>query len=152
MTTVTTASPTPPLADLTFRVLFSLIFVGAGLMHLVRPGELIARLLDAPLAWMATAVGPPHLLMVVTGLIMLPAGLGLMLGFWTRLSAVVLIALLIPITVVIDLGHTQNMGPLFKNIALFGGLIHFAARGPGAYALDNPGRCVAPGAIEEAGL
>jgi len=126
-----------PMADLVFRVLFSLIFLGAGLKHLVRPDDLIARLEEAPLAWMAIAVGRPSLLMALTGVVLLAAGLGLLLGWWTRLSAVALIAVLIPITVVVDLGHTDNMGPLFKNIALLGGLIHFAARGPGAYALDT---------------
>jgi putative oxidoreductase len=125
------------MADLLFRVLFSLIFVGAGLKHLVRPDDLIARLEAAPLAWMATAVGRPGLLMTVTGVALLGAGLGLLLGWRTRLSAVTLIAVLVPITVVVDLGHTANLGPLFKNIALLGGLIHFAASGPGAWALDT---------------
>lgn len=142
---MTTAKPTgSALADLIFRSLFSLIFVTAGLMHIVRPEELVERLVSAPLAWMVPVLVPHRVLMVVSGLFMLPAGLGLLLGVWTKGSAVVLIALLIPITIVIDLGHTANLGPLFKNIALLGGLVHFASAGPGAFALDNRRRCAAP--------
>jgi uncharacterized membrane protein YphA (DoxX/SURF4 family) len=35
----------------------------------------------------------------------------------------------------VDLGHTNALGPLFKHIALLGGLVHFAIRGPGAYSV-----------------
>lgn len=49
-------------------------------------------------------------------------------------------SVLIPITVVADIGGgAATMGPLFKNIALLGGLVHFAVRGPGAFALDRCG-------------
>jgi putative oxidoreductase len=44
---------------------------------------------------------------------------------------------LIPITVTTHLGNPGHVGPLFKNVALFGGLIHFAVRAAGAYALDG---------------
>jgi putative oxidoreductase len=124
-------------ADLSFRVLFSLIFLGAGLMHLVRPQELATRLLDAPMSWLATAVAPASLLILLSGVILVPASLGLLLGFCTRPAAVLLLIVLVPITITVDVGNPKNMGPLFKNIALFGGLIHFAVRDAGAYALDN---------------
>ena len=113
-----------------FRVLFSLIFLGAGLMHLVRPQELVARLIEASMSWLATAVASPSVLILLTGVILVPAGLALLLGFWTRPAAVLLM-------IAVDFGNPRDMGPLFKNIALFGGLIHFAVKGAGAYALDN---------------
>jgi len=129
-------------ADLLFRVLFSLIFLGAGLMHLVRPQELVARLIEAPMSWLATAVAPASVLIFVTGVILVPAGLALLFGFWTRPAAMLLLIVLVPITITVDFGNPKNMGPLFKNIALFGGLVHFAVKGAGAYALDSllPGR------------
>ncbi len=129
-------------ADVLFRVLFSLIFVVAGVGHFVRPHELVTRLLEAPLSWLATAVAPASLLILLTGVILVPAGLALLLGFWTRPAAVLLLIVLVPITITVDVGNPKNMGPLFKNIALFGGLIHFAAKGAGGYALDNllPGK------------
>jgi putative oxidoreductase len=53
---------------------------------------------------------------------------------------VLLIAVLVPITVTVDVGHTSALGPLFKNLALFGGLIHFAARGPGSFSVERVDR------------
>lgn len=116
-------------ADVIFRVLFSLIFVGAGLRHLIGSAEILARLEAAPLSHLATSVAPASLLVAVTGIVLVVAGLGLMLGVWLRAAAVALIVVLVPITVVVDLGHLGALGPLFKNIALLGGLIHFSAHG-----------------------
>ncbi len=117
------------LADVVFRVLFSLIFVGAGLRHLVRPDEIVVRLSEAPLAYLATSIAPAGLLVVAAGVVLVLGGLGLMLGYKIRIAALALILVLVPITAVVDLGHADALGPLFKNIALLGGLIHFAAHG-----------------------
>lgn len=127
---------TTPATDLTFRVLFTAIFVVAGLGHLLRPAAMVERLLAAPLAPLATAVAPAPVLIALTGVVLLLGGTALLLGFWTRGAALALIVVLVPITVVVDLGDPQQIGPLFKNVALLGGLIHFLADGPGACALD----------------
>ena len=89
------------------------------------------------MSWLATSVAPASVLILLTGVILVPAGLALLLEFWTRPAAVLLLIVLVPITITVDLGNPKNMGPLFKNVALFGGLIHFAVKGAGAYALDN---------------
>ena len=120
-------------ADLAFRGLFSLIFIGAGLRHLVRPDEIGDRLTAAPLSYLATAVAPIPVLVIATGVLLLVAGVGLLLGVWPRLAAAALAAVLVPITITVDLGHTEALGPLFKNIALLGGLIHFMT-----YGADSP--------------
>ena len=63
-------------------------------------------------------------------------GLCLLVGFQTRLAALALGAVLIPISVIVHLAPgPEHVGPLFKNIALLGGLLHFAVRGPGACSL-----------------
>lgn len=125
-------------SDLIFRLLFTLIFLGAGVKHLVDPQDIVARLLAAPLAPLATAVAPAPALVACTGVVLILGGLGLLVGLWTRMAAVALIVVLIPITVVADIGGgAATMGPLFKNIALLGGLVHFAVRGPGAFALGS---------------
>lgn len=116
-------------ADVAFRVLFSLIFVGAGLRHLFGPQEILERLRAAPLSHLATSVAPAPFLVAATGVVLVLAGLCLLLGVRLRLASLALIAVLVPITAVVDLGHLGALGPLFKNIALLGGLIHFAAHG-----------------------
>lgn len=127
-------------ADLAFRLLFSLIFVVAGAGHLLRTDAMVERLVAAPLAHLATALAPPGLLVVLTGVALLAGGLGLVLGYHTRAASLLLIAVLVPITVTMDLGHTGAIGPLFKNVALLGGLIHFATRGPGPFSVDRTAR------------
>lgn len=59
-----------------------------------------------------------------------------MLGFYTRLSALSLFLTLIPITFVIHIAP-EHKGPLFKNVAILGGLLHFVVRGGGWYSLSK---------------
>ncbi len=124
-------------AETTFRVLFSLIFLGAGLRHLVRPDDIASRLLEAPLSHLATTFAPPSVLVPMTGAALGAGGLALLVGAWTRSAALLLALVLIPITVTVDVGHTGAMGPLFKNIALLGGLIHFMAVGSEGLSFDE---------------
>ncbi len=128
-----TTTPASPIwverADAAFRVLFSLIFVGAGLRHLFGPQEILERLHAAPLSHLATSAAPAPFLVAATGIVLVLAGGCLLLGVRLRIASLALIVVLVPITVVVDLGHVGALGPLFKNIALLGGLIHFAAHG-----------------------
>ena len=57
---------------------------------------------------------------------MLIAGLSLLIGFQTKLAAIALIIVLIPITMTIQIGQISSLGPLFKNVAILGGLLVFA--------------------------
>jgi len=54
----------------------------------------------------------------------------------TRLSSVALFVTLASITITMHLapGHA---GPLFKNIAILGALVHFVFNGSGAFAIDR---------------
>ena len=123
-------------ADALFRGLFSLLFVVAGLEHLFNTQKVVAKLAHAPLAWLATSLAPPTFLVVAAGVTLFVFGLMMLLGFRTRLAAVVLIAVLVPITVTVQVGSVKTIGPLLKNVALLGGLIHFAFVGSGPVSLD----------------
>lgn len=130
------------ISDLTFRVLFSLIFLIAGLGHFFERDVMLARLADAPLGYLASFAGPPEILMPISGAVLVACGVALMLGFKVRVAAALLFLTLVPITVTTHLGNPGHVGPLFKNVALLGGLIHFAVRGGGAYGFDSRRRSV----------
>ena len=57
----------PRVSDAIFRVSFSLIFLVAGLGHFVQRDVMLARLEAAPLGHLATLVGPPDVLMMLSG-------------------------------------------------------------------------------------
>lgn len=78
---------------------------------------------------------------VGVGIAFVSAGVTLALGWMTQGSPLVLLFALIPVTVAIHVvPDASHVGPLFKNIAFFGALLFFSARGPGADELDNWGR------------
>lgn len=140
---VETAAPQPRAwSELFFRVATSLIFVVAGLGHVVRPNAMIARMLEAPLGERLAALLPVQPLMLLSGVLLIVAGAALAAGYRTRLAAAMLIAILVPITMTAHFGHGDDPGALLKNVALLGSLVHFAVGGSRARAVD---RCATSG-------
>ena len=71
-------------------------------------------------------LGTPRNAVILSGVVMLIAGIALLIGFKTRIAAIVLIAILIPITLTVQVGQVETLGPLFKNVALLGALLFFS--------------------------
>lgn len=124
-------------SEVLFRVMLSLIFIVAGGNHLFATSAVSTRLQNSDLSSWLTAYFSPDLLVVLAGLTLMVGGLALLLGFQSRRAALLLLLTIIPITVVIQLQGMHTLGPLFKNVGLMGGLIHFGANGSTNYALDN---------------
>ena len=97
---------------------------------------MLARLNDSPWLDLVSAIASPSLLLTLSGGTLLAGGGALLLGLKTRYAAALLFVTLVPITFAIHIapGH---VGPLLKNVAILGGLIHFFVRGPGAFSLDE---------------
>lgn len=126
------------LIDPLFRILTSLIFIIGGLGHFGQHDVMLERMDESPWQPVVAAIGDPSLLLWLSGVAFVGAGITLALGWMTRASALVLSFTLIPVTVAIHVvPDTSHIGPLFKNIAILGALLFFWARGPGAYALDR---------------
>lgn len=123
-------------ADPVFRVLTSLIFIIGGLGHFGEHQYMLDRMVDSPWWHVMNMAGDPSWLLWLSGGVFIIFGVMLALGWMTRLSALMIFATLVPITITVHFapGH---VGPLFKNIAILGALFLIYCRGPGKYALDN---------------
>lgn len=108
---------------LLFRVLTSLIFIVAGIGHILNPGKVFAKLSHSTIyEWM-----PMHnffyVIILFTGLFMIIAGIFLIVNFKIQLAATALLLILIPITLSVQLENLNDLGPFFKNVAIAGSLI-----------------------------
>lgn len=88
-------------------------------------------------------------LVFLAGIALVVGGIGLATGTLTRWSAILLIAVLVPITVTVQL-NPESLGPLFKNVAILGGLFYFAVNGARILSVDAAlSACRRPSTIAE---
>lgn len=113
------------LSVILLRIMVSLIFIVASLNHLLNPEKAVERIKNAKLAVLGNLLGTPEISVLVSGVIMAIAGIALLIGYRTQFAAIVLITVLIPITFTIQVGQLTTLGPLFKNVAILGGLLFF---------------------------
>lgn len=107
------------------RILVSGIFLVAGLNHLLNIEKTAQRIEQASFKGIALLFGNPEWLIILSGMVMLGAGSLFLIGYKTKWSAIILVAVLIPITLTVQVGQITTLGPLFKNIAILGGLLFF---------------------------
>ena len=107
------------------RILVSGIFLVAGFNHLLHVEKTAQRIEQASFKGIAYFFGEPRWLIILSGIVMISAGFLFLLGYKTKWAAMVLIAVLIPITLTVQVGQITTLGPLFKNIAILGGLLFF---------------------------
>lgn len=136
------ASHPAAVADMTItvlgRVLFSLIFLVSGLTHLVRYGDMVEYAT-------ANGVPVPWLLVPFTGLMILAGGASVLLGFYARLGAWLLVLFLIPTALIMhrfwgleDPGLASvQMAHFMKNLALAGAALLITRFGGGPGSLSE---------------
>lgn len=108
------------------RIMLSLIFIIASTSHFFNTEKTVNRIENASMGFIGNILGTPETAVILSGIVMLIAGIALLLGFKTQIAAIVLIAVLIPITLTVQVGQMTTLGPLFKNVAILGGLLFFS--------------------------
>lgn len=108
------------------RIMLSLIFIIASASHFFNTEKTVSRIENSSMSFIGNMLGAPETAVILSGIVMLIAGISLLIGFKTQLVSIVLIAVLIPITLTIQVGQISTLGPLFKNVAILGGLLFFS--------------------------
>ena len=108
------------------RIMLSLIFIIASTNHFFNTEKTVSRIENSSMGFIGYILGTPEIAVLLSGIVMLIAGISLLLGFKTKMASIVLIAVLIPITLTVQVGQITTLGPLFKNVAILGGLLFFS--------------------------
>lgn len=114
--------------DLIFRITLSLIFIVGGFGHFFGLKGMLERIKESPWREQVEMIGDPTILLWLSGAAFVVFGFLLMFGVLRRLSALILFATLVPVTLSMHIapGH---VGPLLKNVAILGALMLVYARG-----------------------
>ena len=132
---------TQDLGALIGRILLVVIFVMSGFQKLTGPGGAAGYMSGAGIP--EALVKPGLYLSIFAELI---CGLLIVIGFQTRLAALVIFLWFIPVTLIFhflpSLHQTgevamTNMIMYLKNLSIMGGLLLVASMGPGAYSVDG---------------
>jgi putative oxidoreductase len=121
-----------PAAVLAGRVLLSILFIIAGYSKLTA--------ISGTAGWFGSIGLPmPTATTVVVGLVELLGGLAILVGFKTRIAAIVVAIFVLAATAVAHLDFSQagNALMLQKNLAITGGLLLLAVLGAGPLSIDG---------------
>lgn len=118
------------LSSLTGRILLSLLFLFAGLNKLGSGYVATAAYMDA--------MGVASQLLPLVILVEIAGAIALIVGYKTRLAAVLLAGFTVLSALLFHANFADQMQSILfmKNIAITGGLLLLVANGPGAYSLD----------------
>jgi putative oxidoreductase len=120
---------TQNLAALAGRILIALIFLDSGIRKFIYYHGTLGYMTKAGLPF-------PEVLVIASGVIETLCALAIIVGWNTRAAAWVLVAWMIPVTLIFHnpAGGQDQMVHFMKNLAITGGLLALAAFGPGAWS------------------
>lgn len=125
------ASSSTSLAILVGRILLSIMFILAGYSKLTA--------IAGTAGWFGSlGIPAPTLVAIAAGIVELVGGLAILVGFKTRIAALVLAAFTIAATLIAHTNLADQMQQLLfmKNLAVTGGFLILAAVGAGALSVD----------------
>jgi putative oxidoreductase len=129
--TVSQTSGSTSAAILVGRILLSVMFILAGFSKLTA--------ISATAGWFGSIGLPaPTVVAVLVGLLELVGGIAILIGFQTRVAALVLAIFTVAATLIAHTNLADQVQQLFfmKNLAVTGGFLVLAAAGAGAYSVD----------------
>lgn len=120
-----------PVVVLAGRVLLSILFIVAGFSKLTSIAGTAAFFGNIGLPM-------PTVTAIIVGLVEFLGGLAILVGFKTRIAAIVLALFVLGATVVAHLDFSQpgNALMLQKNLGLVGGFLFLAVLGAGRFSID----------------
>ena len=116
--------------SLAARVCLSFIFLKAGISHVTSFTGFVSTIASKGLPIPAAVLAMGSIVCLLGG------ALSLLLGFKTKIGAILLIVFLIPTTLQFHPPVSDTNGFL-KNLALIGGLLMTISHGPGLMSLDG---------------
>ena len=108
---------------LLFRIFTSLIFLYAGIGHLLNEDKILSKLSSTQFYTMLPEKGIITALIYLSGIVMIAAGIMLAAGLKEKLAAIALLLVLIPITISVQIENLKDLGAFFKNVAIAGSLL-----------------------------
>ncbi|RAP32738.1 DoxX family protein [Candidatus Marinamargulisbacteria bacterium SCGC AG-439-L15] len=120
------------LSPLISRILIAIIFIFAGYGKIMDP--------MSTQAYMNTmGMGATTFFLVCAIIIEIVGGVSILLGYYTRIGALLLIIFLLPTTIIFhtDFSSQVQVIMFLKNLAIMGGLFSLLANGSGAYSIDE---------------
>ena len=111
------------------RVCLCLIFLKAGVSHIIDYGSTVEMMSN-------NGLPIPDVLLIFTIVFQLLGGLALLLGYKVKIGSLLLIAFLIPATLVFH-NPVGDINGFLKNIGLIGGLLMVMYAGAGALSIDS---------------
>jgi len=118
-------------AILVGRILLSIMFILAGFSKLTA--------IAGTAGWFESlGIPAPTLAVIGSGVVELVGGLAILVGFKTRIAALVLAVFTVAATLIAHTNLADQVQQLFfmKNLAVTGGFLVLAAAGAGAYSVD----------------
>ncbi|MCT8998910.1 DoxX family protein [Chelativorans intermedius] len=114
------------------RILIAAIFIFAGFGKLTNIGGTAGY-------FGSLGIPMPMISAVLVGLVELVGGLAVLVGFKTRIAALVLAAFTLAATLIahLDFGDQMQVTMLLKNLAIIGGFLTLIAHGAGSLSLDT---------------
>ena len=114
------------------RICLCAIFIQSGIGKIISPQRTIQTIASQGIPF-------ANILLILTIVVQLLGAILVLLGYRSRIGALLLVGFLIPATLIFHTNFSESSQQIafFKNLGLIGGLLMIVAFGPGKISLDQ---------------